>query len=34
MPDNPEQQKLLEVAAKARDDQAVADQYQGALETL
>ncbi|HZF33220.1 MAG TPA: hypothetical protein VE914_05410 [Candidatus Angelobacter sp.] len=34
MPDNPEHQTLLEVAAKARDDQAVADQYQGALETL
>jgi len=34
MADNPEHQKLLEVAAKAREDQAVADQYQGALETL
>jgi len=34
MPDDPEHQKLLAVAAKARDDQAVADQYQGALETL
>ena len=30
----PEHKKLLEVAAKAREDQAVADQYQGALEIL
>lgn len=29
-----EQKKLLEVAAKAREDQAVADQYEGALEIL
>jgi hypothetical protein len=34
MADDPEHKKLLEVAAKAREDQAVADQYQGALETL
>ena len=34
MADNPEHKKLLQVAALAREDQAVADQYQGALETL
>ena len=34
MADIPEQQKLLEAAARMSDDQAVADQYQGALETL
>ena len=34
MAKNPEHKKLLEIAAKAREDQAIADQYQGALETL
>lgn len=34
MADNPEHQKLLQAAAKAREDQVVADQFQGALETL
>jgi hypothetical protein len=31
---NPEHQKLLQAAEKARGDQTVADQFQGALETL
>ena len=30
----PDQKKLLDVAAKAREDQLQADQYQGALEIL
>jgi hypothetical protein len=34
MAGNPEHKKLLQVAATAREDQAVADQYQGALEIL
>ena len=34
MADSPEHQKLLEVAKTAAEDQALADQYQGALETL
>jgi hypothetical protein len=34
MADNPEHQKLLQAAEKARGDQTVADQLQGALETL
>lgn len=31
---NPEHQQLLQAADKARRDQEVADQYQGAIETL
>jgi hypothetical protein len=34
MAKQPEHKKLLEIAAKAREDQAVADQYEGALEIL
>lgn len=34
MADNPEHQKLLQVAATAREDQALADQLEGAIETL
>jgi len=34
MADNPEHKKLLEIARTAAEDQAIADQYQGALETL
>ena len=34
MADDPDHKKLLEVAKTAREDQAIADQYQGALETL
>jgi len=34
MADKPDHTKLLEVAKTAREDQALADQYQGALEAL
>ena len=34
MADGPDHRKLLEIAKTAAEDQATADQYQGALETL